>query len=279
LYYRIIITELTIKIITKLICDEYHVFLVRKVTVITVAIPHAINTRQEGKKQMVHISVIEARLSKMGFKASRWFRPEIRELQHILMDNEQIVNCVPGRYFGGFALLVATDHRILLIDKKIPYLSVEDIRYDMISEIDFGTNLYEATVGIFTVNKQHRFNSIKHKDRLRKLTSYAQLRVMELRQYQHQGSSRNFIPEKQEPITNNLRQPLPTPSLSEAYNFGQDLHLEPPPVTQEIRKKMPSPHLPKIMGAAALSGARHWVNPNPYTKGSMVMRKQWSGNG
>src|SRR3954453_352022 len=102
---------------------------------------------------MVHISVIEARLSKLGFKASLWFKPEIRELQHILMDNEQIVGAVAGRYFGGFALLVATDRRILLIDKKLPYISVEDIRYDMISEIDYSSQLFDATITIFTVNK------------------------------------------------------------------------------------------------------------------------------
>jgi hypothetical protein len=59
--------------------------------------------REEGP--MVHISVIEARLSQLGFRASRWFKPEIRELQHILMDNEKIVGCVAGRYFGGFALI------------------------------------------------------------------------------------------------------------------------------------------------------------------------------
>jgi hypothetical protein len=52
---------------------------------------------------MVHISIIEAQLSKLGFRASRWFRPEIKELQHILMDEEELVGCVQGRYFGGFA--------------------------------------------------------------------------------------------------------------------------------------------------------------------------------
>jgi hypothetical protein len=108
---------------------------------------------------MVHISVIEARLSKLGFKASLWFKPEVKELQNILMDNEQIVGAVAGRYFGGFALLVATDRRILLIDKKLPYVSVEDIRYDMISEIDYSAQLFDASITIFTVNKQHRFKS------------------------------------------------------------------------------------------------------------------------
>jgi hypothetical protein len=209
---------------------------------------------------MVHISVIEARLAKLGFKASLWFKPEIKELQHILMDNEQIVGAVAGRYFGGFALLVATDRRILLIDKKLPYVSVEDIRYDMISEIDYSARLFDATITIFTVNKQHRFNSWKHKHHLRKLTQYARQRVMEVRQYQ--GSSQ----------TQDIIQTVKGPSLSQAYNYNQLLQFSPPLLPQTVRRRLPSPHLPRIVGAAAVRGARSWVPPNPYAQGSLVMR-------
>jgi hypothetical protein len=101
---------------------------------------------------MVHISEIEARMTQLGIKISRWFAPELKELQHILEDHERIVALVPGRYFGGYALLIATDHRVLLIDKRTFYLTLEDIRYDMISEIDFSARLFDATLQIFTVN-------------------------------------------------------------------------------------------------------------------------------
>ncbi len=215
---------------------------------------------------MVHISIIEARLSKLGFRPGRWFKPEIRELQHILMDNEQIIGCVQGRYFGGFALLVATDHRLLLIDKKIPYLSVEDIRYDMISEIDYNAQWFDSTINIFTVNKQHRFSSWRHKHHLRKLTTYAQQRVMEIRQFQHLG------PSGATQFTNTA------PTLAEAYNYGQTLQLQPYIPALAQRNRMPSPHMPRIMGAMALNGARRWMNPNPYTRGSLATRRQWSSS-
>lgn len=226
----------------------------------------------EDKHEVVHISIIEARLSQLGFRTSRWFRPEIRELQHILWDSEELVGCVQGRYFGGFALLVATNHRLLLIDKKIPYLSVEDIRYDMISEIDYSNQVFDATINIYTVNKQHRFSSWKHKHHLRKLVNYAQQRVMELRQYQQQDMSYSSQP------NNTSLQPSihPAPSLAQSYNYGQALRLQPPNVPTATRQRLPSPHVPRIVGAAAVSGARRWMNPNPYTKGSFVMRKQWS---
>jgi hypothetical protein len=214
---------------------------------------------------MVHISVIEARLAKLGFKTSLWFKPEIKELQNILMDNEQLICAVAGRYFGGFALLVATDRRILLIDKKLPYVSVEDIRYDMISEIDYSSQLFDATITIFTVNKQHRFNSWKHKHHLRKLTQYSQQRVMEVRQ---NYSNAQAVPQ-------DIIRTVKGPSLTQAYNYNQLLQLQPPWMDQNIRRRLPSPHIPRIVGAAAVRGARNWMPPNPYAQGSMVMRSQW----
>jgi hypothetical protein len=209
---------------------------------------------------MVHISVIEARLAKLGFKTTMWFKPEVKELQHILMDNEQIVGCVAGRYFGGYALLVSTDRRILLIDKKMPYISVEDIRYDMISEIDYRAQLFDATITIYTVNKQHKFSSWKHKHHLKKLTQHAQQRVMEVRQYQSNSAPQDII------------QTVKGPSLSQAYNYNQRLQLQPPWIAQNVRKRLPSPHLPRIVGAAAVRGALSWVTPNPYAQGSLIMR-------
>jgi hypothetical protein len=210
---------------------------------------------------MVHISVIEARLSQLGFKASMLFKPEIRELQHILMDNEKIVGCVAGRYFGGFALLVATENRILLIDKKIPYLSIEDIRYDMVSEIDYSARMFDSTMTIFTMNKQHKFTTWKHKHHLRNMTTYAQRRVMEIRQYQQQGPQEVY------------QGPAPVRhSLFQEYNYGQTLQFAPPQLPVEQRKRLPSPHVPRFVGAAAVAGARRrWINPNPYAGGSVMM--------
>src|SRR6478752_6490132 len=149
---------------------------------------------------MVHPSLIEARLGKLGFKPSRWFGPEIRELEHILMDHEKLISLACGRYYGSFALLVATDQRLLLIDKRVFFMTVEDTRYDMISEIDYNAQIYSATVTIYTMNKTHKFTSMKYKKQLRDLTNYVQRRVMEIRQHATQipdllpTTSTNYIP-------------------------------------------------------------------------------------
>jgi len=186
---------------------------------------------------MVHPSVIEARLAKLNIKISGWFRAELRELQKTLADNEEIIALVAGRYYGGYALLVATSQRMLLIDKKTFFMALEDIRYDMISEIGFNSRLLDSTITLFTVNKQHRFTCYKHRHQLRQLTSYVQQRVMQLRNGQ-----------------------LAQPAL---------------PPTSALRR-LPgviSHSTPQLIGSAALRGSA-WQNP--YTNGSVMIRRQWS---
>ena len=99
------------------------------------------------------------------------------------MDSETIAFCVNGHYQGGFALLCATDHRLLLIDKKpMNYLTVEDVRFEMISEFDYSHRLLDATIHICTATKTMAFTSW-NQQRLRALLSYVQQRVVEIRQY------------------------------------------------------------------------------------------------
>jgi PH (Pleckstrin Homology) domain-containing protein len=214
---------------------------------------------------MVQLSLIEAQLTKLGVKKTWFCRPELRELQHILMDDEKIVGCVTGRYTGGFAILVATDIRLLLIDKKPFYLTVEDIRYDMIAEIDISARLIDATVTLFTVNKQLVFTSIRHK-LLRDLTLYAQKRVMELRHYQQVAP-----PEPQTPPVHFMPSYQPSPSPLPAPN-SNTTYISSTYNSPVMPPRQHSPHLPHIMGSAAVAGAHRRFNP--YTRGSFMIRRR-----
>ncbi len=130
---------------------------------------------------MVTRQEIERQLAAIGTKFTWWGRGEARELEHIIEPGETIMYCINGRYDGGFAMLCVTDRRAVLIDKKPLYLSLEDIRYDMISEVDFDGRLVDSTVTIFSFTKQLRFTSFKG-EKLRRATAYLQRRVMEIRQ-------------------------------------------------------------------------------------------------
>jgi hypothetical protein len=219
---------------------------------------------------MVQLSVIDAQLTKLGIKKTFFSKPEIKELQHILMDGEDIVKCVAGRYHGGFALLVATERRLLLIDKKPLYLTVEDIRYDMISEVDMNTRLFDSSISLYTVNKQLLFNSTSQ-HRLRDLTTYVQQRVMELRQY-HEST-----PAPTDATQAGFVQPLPQISDT-AHHLVSQVHV-PEPVASAVsrtRESLPE-HLQQAVGATATQMAsRIQHNPNPYTKGPLIVHQRSS---
>lgn len=123
---------------------------------------------------MVDPKVIHDQLKAIKFGASPWNQAEIKELPNIIHQGETISECVNGLYEGGVALLVATEMRVLLIDKKpLGYLNVEDLRFDMINEIDYSHRLINATITITTGNKTLRFKSY-NQARLRHLIGLVQ---------------------------------------------------------------------------------------------------------
>lgn len=130
---------------------------------------------------MVTRQEVERQLTAIKANIRRWGRAEVRELEHIIMPGENIMYCLNGRYVGGFAMLCITDQRTILIDKKPLYLTLEDIRYDMVAEVDFDQRLVDATIRILTPGKSLNFTCFKT-GQLRKATAYVQQRVMEFRQ-------------------------------------------------------------------------------------------------
>lgn len=141
---------------------------------------------------MVHADTVKQQLKRMGVTTMFWCRAEIRELPKILVPGEQLRHMIVGRYEGGFALFCATDHRVLLIDKKPFYLTLEDVRYDMISDVQFNYRLLDATVMLGTVHKTITFTGF-NQGKVRELTSYIQEQVMMYRQQQQNPSQQQVI--------------------------------------------------------------------------------------
>lgn len=123
---------------------------------------------------MVSVDSVEKQLKKLKFNLHGWGRTEAGELPNILMVDEEIYEVVNGLYDGGFALLVATNIRVLLVDKKpLNYLTVEDFRFDMINEIDYNHRLLGAHINLSAGNKSLKFTSY-NQVRLRKLITHVQ---------------------------------------------------------------------------------------------------------
>jgi hypothetical protein len=143
---------------------------------------------------MVSLKTVEEQLKKIGVNFRFFNRAEVKELSHVLLDNETIAQCVGGMYEGGYALLAATNSRVLLIDKKPKYLTLKDIRYDMITELDFSSRIMNSTVNIHTPNKTLKFTAYNNY-RMRQLFHHAQEKVMESRMhYMNQGQQGQVHP-------------------------------------------------------------------------------------
>lgn len=130
---------------------------------------------------MVNLNQLEDQLKRAGCNFRFWGRGEKRELAKVLSPDEQVAHCVNGHYEGGFAMLAVTDQRLLLIDHKPMFLQVEDIRFDMIAEIDYGTQILLSNLKIITPSKTLQFVSWSQYH-LRELLDYTQHRMQELRQ-------------------------------------------------------------------------------------------------
>jgi hypothetical protein len=132
---------------------------------------------------MIQIHEVEEQLKKIGCNFRFFGRSEIKELAKILLPGETIAKATNGMYEAGFAMLVVTDQRLLLVDKKPMFLTIEDIRFDMIAEINYHYRLLNSSAHIFSTNKTVTFTTWNHA-RLRSLVEYLQQQVMMLR-HQH----------------------------------------------------------------------------------------------
>lgn len=132
---------------------------------------------------MMTSSEVKRQLKHLGFTRNFLCRAELDELPRILLPDEQINQLAFGWYNAGMALLCATNHRVLLIDKKPFSLVVEDVRYDMIAEVMYQYRLLDASIFLTYAPKTLQFKCW-NQAKLRQLASYIQQRVVEKKQKQ-----------------------------------------------------------------------------------------------
>ena len=78
-------------------------------------------------------------------------RREVKELPNILWDDEQVLDLVQGFYNHGTGILVATQKRLLFVDKgMLGGLKVEDFPLDKISSLQYSTGLLLGEITVFT---------------------------------------------------------------------------------------------------------------------------------
>lgn len=111
-------------------------------------------TLEEIKKQ---ISNIDDASRLLGHK-------EIKELPNILWEDEKVEKLVQGYYAGATGILVATNTRLVFVDKGLIYgLKVEDFPYDKISSIQYKTGMLLGELTIYASGNRADIKNVEKK--------------------------------------------------------------------------------------------------------------------
>lgn len=141
---------------------------------------------------MVSMKKLNQDLKKIGCHYPLWGRSEVSELAKVLAEDEEIAEVINGYYEGGFAQLCVTNRRVLLVDKKPLALTLEDLRYDMISEVDYGDRIITSNIHIITPIRALHFSTWNRRH-LRQAMTKIQDKVMEMR-------NQSFLSEQFQPM-------------------------------------------------------------------------------
>jgi hypothetical protein len=76
-------------------------------------------------------------------------RKEVKQLPTILWEDEKVEHIIRGFYASGTGILIATNKRLVFVDKGITKLRVEDFPYDKITSIQYNLGIAGGTLTIF----------------------------------------------------------------------------------------------------------------------------------
>lgn len=93
-------------------------------------------------------------ISKFGGKK------EIKELPNILWEDEVIQKLEEGFYKSGIGILVATNRRLIFVNKGMFSLKVEDFSYDKITSIEYKKGLLVGEITIYASGNRATIENI-----------------------------------------------------------------------------------------------------------------------
>ncbi len=110
-----------------------------------------------------HKNRVRAELAQAGVSGYGLLKFASRALPSIIHENEHIRAAITGRYENGAALLVATDARIVFVDKGVLYSKADEIRYEMVSGVRSTIQALFSSVNLHTRIKDYRLNYVNPK--------------------------------------------------------------------------------------------------------------------
>lgn len=110
-----------------------------------------------------HEDRITAELKGLGVSKFALGRMESRYLPQIIHADEHLGGVVYGHHEDGYAMLVATDKRVIFLDRKPFYVNEDEISYDIVSGINFSHAGVGSTVTLHTRIREYAFRTFNRK--------------------------------------------------------------------------------------------------------------------
>ena len=120
---------------------------------------------------MPTLEEIRSQLNSLDAGSELFAKREIKDLPNILWDDERVRGALQGSYGGGRGLLLATDRRLIFVDRKLlgNRVKVEDFAYDKVSSIQYELKMLSAEVTIFSSGNKAVIEQIIPKNQARTL--------------------------------------------------------------------------------------------------------------
>ena len=97
-----------------------------------------------------HQARVYAELTAAGMTSYGHLKSSSRYLHHFIHNDERICGVTYGRYAGGTALLVATDRRIVFLDKKPLFTSSDELSYESVSGVKYSVAGFFGSITLHT---------------------------------------------------------------------------------------------------------------------------------
>lgn len=105
----------------------------------------AANSVEPGHYQRVRRDLKNAGVTWYGM-----LKNESQYLPRLIHADEQIKGVVYGRYQNGSAMLVATNKRVIFLDKKALFTTFDEVSYDIVSGVSLSSQNGHGTLTLYT---------------------------------------------------------------------------------------------------------------------------------
>jgi hypothetical protein len=110
---------------------------------------------------MKRLNSIQKELALAGVPKRVLKAAEVQALVNVMHSDEEIQGCIQGLYAEGLGLVVATNTRLLIINKSFLWSRVEDESYAMINSILYKQGLILGKVLLSTRAREYTFTVLK----------------------------------------------------------------------------------------------------------------------